>query len=59
MDPDQTAQMHRLVWIHAGRKRNMLVSHGAAHLFKGKLDEIYFGNDSLNILKVIWNLYTN
>jgi hypothetical protein len=21
MDPDQTARMHRLVWIHAGRKR--------------------------------------
>jgi hypothetical protein len=25
MDPDQTAQMHRLVWIHAGRKPIMLV----------------------------------
>jgi hypothetical protein len=25
MDPDQTAQMRRLVWIHAGRKRTMLV----------------------------------
>jgi hypothetical protein len=25
MDPDQTAQMRRLVWIHAGRKRAMLV----------------------------------
>jgi hypothetical protein len=24
MDPDQTAGMHRLVWIHAGRKRTML-----------------------------------
>jgi hypothetical protein len=25
MDPDQTARMRRLVWIHAGRKRTMLV----------------------------------
>jgi hypothetical protein len=25
MDPDQTARMRRLVWIHAGRKRIMLV----------------------------------
>jgi hypothetical protein len=25
MDPDQTAGMRRLVWIHAGRKRTMLV----------------------------------
>jgi hypothetical protein len=25
MDPDQTARMHRLVWIHAGRKRITLV----------------------------------
>jgi hypothetical protein len=24
-DPDQTAWMRRLVWIHAGRKRTMLV----------------------------------
>jgi hypothetical protein len=25
MDPDQTARMHRLVWIHAGRKSIMLI----------------------------------
>jgi hypothetical protein len=25
MDPDQTAQMRRLFWINAGRKRIMLV----------------------------------
>jgi hypothetical protein len=25
MDPDQTARMRRLVGIHAGRKRTMLV----------------------------------
>jgi hypothetical protein len=25
MDPDQTARMRRLVWIHAGRKHIMLV----------------------------------
>jgi hypothetical protein len=25
MDPDQTARMRMLVWIHAGRKRIMLV----------------------------------
>jgi hypothetical protein len=25
MDPDQTAQMRRLVWIHAGRNPIMLV----------------------------------
>jgi hypothetical protein len=25
MDPDQTARMRRLVWIHAGCKRIMLV----------------------------------
>jgi hypothetical protein len=25
MDPDQTVQMRKLVWIHAGRKRTMLV----------------------------------
>jgi hypothetical protein len=25
MDPDQTAWMRRLVWIHAGRKRTLLV----------------------------------
>jgi acetoin utilization deacetylase AcuC-like enzyme len=25
MDPNQTGRMHRLVWIHAGRKRTMLV----------------------------------
>jgi hypothetical protein len=25
MDPDQTARMRRLVWIHAGRKPTMLV----------------------------------
>jgi hypothetical protein len=24
MDPDQITRMHRLVWIHAGRKRIML-----------------------------------
>jgi hypothetical protein len=23
MDPDQTARMRRLVWIHAGRKRTV------------------------------------
>jgi hypothetical protein len=34
MDPDQTARMRRLVWIHAGRKCIMLVCHGIAHLFK-------------------------
>jgi hypothetical protein len=33
MDPDQTARMRRLVWIHAGRKRTMLVCHDAAHIF--------------------------
>jgi hypothetical protein len=25
MDPDQTARMRRLVWIHAGRKPIMLI----------------------------------
>ena len=25
MDPDQTARMRRLIWIHAGRKRTMSV----------------------------------
>jgi hypothetical protein len=25
MDPDLTARMRRLVWVHAGRKRTMLV----------------------------------
>jgi hypothetical protein len=25
MDPDKTARMQRLVWIHAGHKRTMLV----------------------------------
>jgi hypothetical protein len=25
MDPDQTARMRKLVWIHAGRKRTMFV----------------------------------
>jgi hypothetical protein len=25
MDPDQTARMRRLIWIHAGRKRTMFV----------------------------------
>jgi hypothetical protein len=25
MDPDQTARMRRLIWIHAGRKPIMLV----------------------------------
>jgi hypothetical protein len=25
MDPDQTARMCRLVWIHAGHKRTMLI----------------------------------
>jgi hypothetical protein len=25
MDPDQTARMRRLVWVHAGRKPIMLV----------------------------------
>jgi hypothetical protein len=25
MDPDQTELMHRLVWIHASRKRTMVV----------------------------------
>jgi hypothetical protein len=28
MDLDQTARMRRLVWIHAGRKRTMLVLSG-------------------------------
>jgi hypothetical protein len=32
MDPDQTARMRRLVWIHAGRKAIMLVCGDAAHL---------------------------
>jgi hypothetical protein len=32
MDPDQTARMRRLVWIHAGRKPIMLVCRDAAHL---------------------------
>jgi hypothetical protein len=31
MDPDQTARMCRLVWLHAGHKRTLLVFHGAAH----------------------------
>jgi hypothetical protein len=33
MDPDQTALMRRLVWIHAGHKNNMLVLCDAAHIF--------------------------
>jgi hypothetical protein len=33
MDPDQTARMRRLFWIHAGRKPIMLVCRDAAHLF--------------------------
>jgi hypothetical protein len=32
MDPVQTAWMHRLVWIYAGRKRTMIFCHGAAHI---------------------------
>jgi hypothetical protein len=35
MDPDQTARMRRLVWIHAGRKPIMLVLswHGSNYYF--------------------------
>jgi hypothetical protein len=33
MDPDQTARMRRLVWIHAGRKPIILVfCRDAAHM---------------------------
>jgi hypothetical protein len=40
MDPDQTARMRRLVWIHAGGKRFMLVLswHGSFKV------QIYLGN---------------
>jgi hypothetical protein len=36
MDPDQTARMRRLVWIHAGRKRITLVLswHGSFMLLQ-------------------------
>jgi hypothetical protein len=35
MDPDQTARMRRLVWIHAGRKPIMLVLswHGSFYQY--------------------------
>jgi hypothetical protein len=32
MDPDQTARMRRLVWIHAGRKPIMLVCRDTAQI---------------------------
>jgi hypothetical protein len=36
MDPDQTARMRRLVWIHAGRKRITLVlsSRGSTYVLQ-------------------------
>jgi hypothetical protein len=34
MDPDQTALMRRLVWIHAGRKAIMSVCRDTAHICK-------------------------
>jgi hypothetical protein len=39
MDPDQTARMRRLVWIHAGRKRIMLVLS-----WRGSFQEIDYDN---------------
>jgi hypothetical protein len=33
MDPDQTARMRRLVWIHAGGKPITLVCRDAAQYF--------------------------
>jgi hypothetical protein len=44
MDPDQTARMRRLVWIHAGRKRITLVLswHGSYGLKHTNVDLMLF-----------------
>jgi hypothetical protein len=36
MDPEQTLQMRRLVWIHAGSKRNMLVLSWRGSIMNGQ-----------------------
>jgi hypothetical protein len=47
MDPDLTTQMHRLVWIHAGRKTIMLVFVMARLIYL-----IYERNIHLNNLQI-------
>jgi hypothetical protein len=37
MDPDQTARMRRLVWIHGGRKPIMLVLSWRGSFFFAKV----------------------
>jgi hypothetical protein len=51
MDPDQTARMRRLVWIHAGRKPIMLVleCHGS-FLLEGPFQKINVDGDK----RLIW-----
>jgi hypothetical protein len=54
MDPDQTAQMRRLVCIHAGRKHTMLALswHGSNHEMKNKTSLT-----DISIFKTFKNLF--
>jgi hypothetical protein len=50
MDPDQTARMGRLVWIHAGRKRKLCwFCRDAAHIIQGVLDKFNTKQSSINL----------
>jgi hypothetical protein len=55
-----SARMHRLVWIHAGRKRTMLVlSWRGSYLFSGSFIVLWRRLKELNyfIIIKIWYLY--
>jgi hypothetical protein len=49
MDPDQTARMRRLVWIHAGRKRITLVLSWRAHI-NAHSKSIYFFQKNIQMI---------
>jgi hypothetical protein len=57
IDPDQTAQMRKLVWIHAGRKLIMLVLSwcGSKFCFDKHICILIFSNNILQENK--WMLY--
>jgi hypothetical protein len=71
MDPDQTARMRRLVWIHAGRKPIMLVLSWRGsyikwtclsikldktiHNLRGKIQNMLSYYNSNNCLKVVYS----
>jgi hypothetical protein len=56
MDPDQTARMCRLVWIHAGRKPIMLVllCRGSNNNVEKSVDKCYFDKVYLHEKSIVF-----